>query len=239
MIPGLQLRHFGLGGDWRPLLSRLEGWRSVAASIYSDGESFVSLSASSEVKPSVGFVLAEQPPEAATEHLLMAERLRGRVGIPGLELQPNSSLRRKSSELQPRFLMNHAAFQVPDVNSARASLEEFLGDCTILARASTWDPVARTSWPDAHLFRPPDFYITLKGGFVSSRVDHVGWMTDSVAAVDHAAALLGRLHWPILFGPTTLDGSYLVHFRGPDSLIHDFFFPTDSIVSRVKFGVTR
>ncbi|HEX7241239.1 MAG TPA: hypothetical protein VF263_13275 [Longimicrobiaceae bacterium] len=130
------------------------------------------------------------------------------------------------------FLMNHVAIHVPDVGRERVWFETILGSCTVLERERAWEPVTRSYWPDVHLFRFPDFYITLRGGFPRAFVDHVGWMVDAPDRVEAVAEVLRRIGWPVLFGPEEVDGSYLVHFHGPDGRVHDFFYPTSSVLPR-------
>lgn len=235
MTTKIQLREFSLRGDWSPLLSRLDGWKPVGASGFSDGESLVTLSMALDNEPKIGFLLSRDANDEILNHSNADENFSTRVSASGLVFRIGQRASRLSLRQRPRFLMNHAAFQVASVDSERAWLEGLLGRCTVLARASTWDPVAKKCWPDAHLFRPPDFYLTLRGGFARTQVDHVGWMTYSPEAVNQAATVLRDIQWPILLGPAIIDGSYLVHFRGPDARVHDFFFPTEAIVP----GTTR
>ena len=221
MMKDIQLRQFTLSGDWRPLISRLEGWSEVSHNLFSDGESSLALNQRPGDPPALGFVFGGHAADHAPVSL---------VSPSGILLNITERPAFMRSPAQNRMVMNHAAFQVPKVEDDRIWFEEVLGHCTVLARESVWDPVARTCWPDAHLFRPPDFYLTIRGNFTSTQVDHVGWMTYSMESIDDIAALLHELGWPVLFGPKHIDGSYLVHFRGPDERVHDFFYPTPAVM---------
>jgi predicted lactoylglutathione lyase len=53
---------------------------------------------------------------------------------------------------------------------------------------------------------------------------HIGWELPSREDVDDVATTLQRIGWPIVYGPASVDGSYLVHFRGPDEAVHDVFY---------------
>jgi hypothetical protein len=221
MIKDIQLRQFTLSGDWRPLISRLDGWNEISDNLFSDGESSLTLRQRTEDPPALGFVFGGYNIDNAPVSL---------VSPSGILLNVTERPAFMRSPTQNRMVMNHAAFQVPTVEDDRVWFEEVLGHCTVLARESVWDPIARTWWPDAHLFRPSDFYLTIRGNFTSSQVDHIGWMAYSMESIDDTAALLHKLGWPVLFGPEHIDGSYLVHFRGPDERVHDFFYPTPAVM---------
>lgn len=221
MTRDIQLRQFTLSGDWRPLISRLHGWKEVENNLFTDGESSLTLIQEAGAPPALGFVFAGEEGKRAPVTLVSPSGLRLKI----VERPPYMQ-----SPAQSQMVMNHAAFQVPEVEAERRWFEEMLGSCTVLARDSVWDPVAKTWWPDAHLFRPPDFYLTIRGNFTATQVDHIGWMTSSMQSIDEVAALLHELNWPVLFGPEHIDGSYLVHFRGPDGRVHDFFYPTPAVM---------
>lgn len=227
----LALRSVIVSGDWSPLLSQLPGWTRASDGTWTDGDGFLRCVTHPAMArmPTVAFRYLAPPARSGQRAHGASEELMSPSGlIIGIDVSGRQACAPST------YTLNHAAFRVPEVAAERKWFETVLGSCTVLERDSTWDPVAQTYWPDAHLFRPPDFYVTLRGGFESAAIDHVGWMTDTAAAVDAVARTLRRIGWPILFGPASIDESYLVHFCGPDGAVHDFFYPQPSIVSRAE-----
>jgi hypothetical protein len=196
-------------GDWSPLLS-LIGWREIAIGTWTDEASALSDS----LNANFAFSNCAETHSARTPAGLRVDfDRRGCVPLESRE-----------------FVMNHVSINVRNVDSERGWFEGCLGsDAVILARASAFDPIKQDYQADAHLFNRPNFYITIRGTSDNPSVDHCGWMTASSAGVDRAATILHKLKWPIVLGPTTLDGSYLVHFEGPDGHIHDFFHPAPEL----------
>lgn len=230
------LRDFSIGPGWEPLLERLPGWEPTGPGTWSDGDARVTVRASSDTAQVRFHVAGAQDVERLS-------RLLGREGQPVLEatspsglrvtfaLDPSSCGERPSPTARRALVMNHVALLVADVRSEQRWFEQFLGPSTVLARDRAWDPVERRWQPDVHLYRDPAFYVTLRQGQGAAQVEHMGWMAASESIVDGVAAELRRIGWPIVVGPTTIDGSYLVHFRAPDGHVHDVFSPTAALLA--------
>lgn len=216
----LSIRQANVSGDWSPLLSALPGWRLTSPGVWTEGTSTV------RCEPGLGegfprFSLTG-PSETGRSARGDVRTVRTPAGI-GIDLIEQSSI---DCESESPILMNHVAVHVPELDPERRWYEALLGRCTVLERERAWEPVTEAFHADAHLFRSPNFYITLRGGFERAFVDHIGWMVDTPDRVDFIAGILRRIEWPIVFGPDEIDGSYLVHFRAPDGRVHDFFYPT-------------
>lgn len=237
----MRLRFVKVYGDWLPLLSRLHGWECLGEGLWSDGDGCVEFDVADTREPEVTFILERD----ANKDRPVVSRLRSGIlgsgmGEKGSSITPIrthsglvvrfvTSMIATTSQSRLPYTLNHAAFRVLDTRLEQSWWEDLCGQCTILDRENTWDPVARVYWPDVHLFSDPDFYLTIRGGFEKPEVDHVGWMAESVEAVDAASRAIADSGWPIAFGPEEIDGSYLVHFRGPDCRVHDIFFPLEVV----------
>ena len=211
----LKLRVFRLSGNWQPLLRRLDGWVETTPFDWTDGESEISFSAG----PEIGFIGTRGEDEGT------------RVSPSGMRIGMGVH-RCESVALTLPYIMNHISLNVPNIEQEVEWYESLLGPSTVIARSSSWDPFQGRDLPDAHLFIRPNFYITIRGNFEQPAVDHVGWMACSPHYVDLAAKILTEIGWYILVGPKVIDSSYLVHFRGPDGRIHDFFYPEESLDRR-------
>lgn len=224
-----QLRSVGLSGDWAPLLKRLHGWRCRDDHVWSDGVSEI-FPRESRVE-AFGFVTAATHPiRAAGIDSLPKTALR--QSPAGLVLSVVPAPNRGTPLTSGDFILNHVAINVGNIAAEAEFFENLLGRTTVLRRESAWNPVAEDYRPDVHLYRDDDFYITIRGGFTAPSLDHAGWMASTRIAVGGVALILKELHWPIVLGPLEIDGSYLVHFRGPDGLVHDFFCPTAKLRER-------
>jgi hypothetical protein len=236
------LSYFRLQGNWNPLFELLPTWRLHHDSdVWSDGVSVVEVSKNSRTKLTFGFVVDDDP--GWTKLISRLRKLNvsaPNVSVPneirvmtpsGIEVKLRKQLSSQSRQRSnPPILMNHVAINVTEIAAERQWYEALFGNCTVLARKSAWEPVSNSHVRDVHLFRSPEFYITLRETGNVSDVDHVGWMTKDSATVDQMAAIVRQLGWPIVFGPAEIDGSYLFHFTGPDRRVHDFFFPTTPLV---------
>ena len=161
MIKDIQLRQFTLSGDWRPLISRLDGWNEVRDNLFSDGESSLTLSERTGDPPALGFVFGGHSADRAPDSL---------VSPSGILVNITERPAFMRSPAQSRMVMNHAAFQVPTVEADRIWLEEVLGHCTVLARESVWDPVARTCWrralvADSRLHHSRQLHVIASGSY--------------------------------------------------------------------------
>jgi hypothetical protein len=182
-------------GNWSPLLSRLGGWHETGEGTWTDGVSWLS---------------ASLPADFAFTH-----RARSGAGVSpagfGVSFKRGKALPSHGSQ----FVLNHISVNVPDVDGERAWLERHLGsNIAVIARESAFNPITKDWQPDAHLFRRPYFYITIRGTSDTPRIDHYGWMCAAKGGVERAASILRELKWPVVLGPEVIDGSYLPSLRG-------------------------
>jgi hypothetical protein len=224
----------GLAGDWEPLLAQLPSWRQLGPD-WTDGVRRIS-PAGPALQSALVFGVAAPAWEAFARRGSAAPG--GGVVAHGNEIidlhspsgVPLRLVRMQLAEdLHLPYVLNHCAIDVTDLNAEKRWYEYWLKCPAWLQRGDGWDPVAQRRIADAHLFSDPDFYITLRGVQGGRGLDHVGWMAVERDLVDQAAELLQRVRWPIVLGPTEIDGSYLVHFRGPDGEVHDFFHPAPEL----------
>ena len=151
-------------------------------------------------------------------------------GLP-IRVQRQQTIEPRSPNARPGvgYLMNHVSIRTPKIAADHNWFTRLLGSNTVLADETHFNPLDNRMAPERHLWCSSDYYITLREYSGSSMIDHVGWMAGSTALVDSAAYLLDRLGFKTVLGPLYIDGSYLVHFRGPDERVHDFFYPTSEL----------
>jgi hypothetical protein len=124
------------------------------------------------------------------------------------------------------FNLNHVAINFRPDNTALVECLKAGETDIFLERERRYDPTVDALVDAEHLVSDDTLYLTarflptLRRG---SELSHVGWQVKDRGTVQRTAALLRGLDWPIVFGPDIVDGSFLVHFRGPDNRVHDVF----------------
>jgi hypothetical protein len=215
----MKLRYFRLSPAWHPLLTALGVWKEMSAGLWSDGDSLVRIAAADE-EPSIGFT-SDLPsgdcPRLRTPSGLLIAR----------DCSAPSFQRSASGGAQP-YVLNHVSIRTPLIEEDHRWFRDLLGANTVLSKSENLSPLDGTVAPEVHLCSGDSYYITLRGS-QELRIDHVGWMARRRSLVDEAHALLTGLGWTTVWGPGDLDGSYLVHFRGPDGGVHDIFYPTEEL----------
>lgn len=227
---GIALDWFQLDPSWSCIFQKLPWWRCGGENIWSDGWSVVELSPLRGSQPEFGFTISE------TAHsVVISERL----GSPNLNNRQQLTCLRTPSGIPVRFCaaaksahpqnnrslwLNHISLNVDDVMREMDWFEEVMGPSVVLARDAAWEPVSGQLVRDAHLFRSPWFYVTIRESKQAS-VDHIGWMAMDQETVLRMADVVDSLDWKIVYGPAVVDSSFLFHFEGPDGRVHDFFYP--------------
>ena len=222
----MKLAWFQLPSEWIALLRRLPGWREDNDGSWTDGCTRVIVEPPHWPSIGIGFYRDSSAGDDAG-----CGQVEYDATPSGIPVRFTSQLDSTPLPTASQFLLNHVAVNVSNVNVDGHWFQERLGQSAILAREGAWNPVTRDFRPDLHLFRHPSFYITLRGGFAEGHIDHIGWMTSERGLVNEAAGLIRDLGWQTIVGPLEIDGSFLVHFRGPDHRVHDFFCPNPSITS--------
>jgi hypothetical protein len=215
----LKLRFFCLTEDWIPLFRALGGWRQASADVWSDGESAVRIG-----DPGLGAAIGFSNPRQAGKGGNI-------VCTPsGLGIETRRSLGAGSGNEGSSlpYVLNHASIRTPLIDEDHSWFRALLGATTVLSKIENRNPVDGSVAPEAHLCADDSYYVTLRGSS-QLRIDHIGWMARRRSLVDDAHLLIAGLGWKTVWGPSDLDGSYLVHFRGPDGRIHDIFYPTEEL----------
>jgi len=232
-MSNFNLCFFRLSFQWTVLFEKLPLWTRIQRDVWTDGRAVVSLCDSSEI--GFGFTVRNEKTWRglvgrfgksagfATDGGLTAQT------PAGIAIKLRKHCERHEQKPDNRLFMNHVSVNIPDLETERNWYEQVLGERVIMARDSVWEPVAGRYVKDAHLFRSPDFYITLRENDTLPNVDHVGWMALETATIDETAEIIKILGWDIVYGPTEIDGSYLFHFQTPDGKIHDFFCPLPTL----------
>lgn len=227
---GISLDWFQLDPAWSRLLEALPTWRRAGSGSWTDGWTVVELSSVSGGRPRFGF--SARGPGASLPPTILPRGGERRAREADVMTPASIPVRFRAPECDPcdatgpfTLRMNHVSVNVGDVARERRWYEQVLGPSTVLARDAAWEPVSRRFVRDAHLFRSPWYYLTIRESQGPPGVDHVGWMADEPGAIDRLAEVVAGLGWKVVYGPAEVDGSYLVHFEGPDGNVHDFFCP--------------
>ncbi len=203
------LHSVSLVGDWTPLLHHLKGWKQHDARIWQGAGAVLSTHANTacatiQTADTVVSVFSDRAWTAAPSH-------RGE---------------RRHAEKLACPTLNHIAL---DIGLDGDDLVEIVarGESTIfLPRESRFDPSVGRNIIAEHVTNGHELYLTARFDEATSqtRLAHVGWELQRREDVDDVAAALQRIGWPIVYGPASVDESYLVHFRGPDGAVHDVFY---------------
>ncbi len=209
----LRLSRVELEADWTAWLASLDNWRRRADGTWLGR----------------GAILLDGRPRGAMQiDIEICEPVVSkRISVRGSLIQV-TDIRCVSDPAAQKsaFNLNHVAidFATADAGLVRQLKTAEIG--TFLRRELRYDPTVGAAVETEHLVSGQTLYLTAR--FPSAlkpplEISHVGWQVSDIATVERAAALLRSLDWPIVFGPDVVDGSLLVHFRGPDDRVHDVF----------------
>jgi hypothetical protein len=122
-------------------------------------------------------------------------------------------------------LLNHAALDVPFADQATARLFAKDDEPRFLSRAERHDPSVGHSVVAEHLVAPKGDYLTIRylPDVTHPRLSHLGFQFQDLGEFDKHCEIVARSGWPIVVGPFEIDGSMVLHFKGPDGMIHDLF----------------
>lgn len=219
----MKLRYFQLIEAWLPLLDAIGDWKEVGAGLWSDGESFVRIGETG-AGAAIGFTCPAAADESGGDPGMVRTPSGLRIAARTLELAMGQ---REASRVLP-YVLNHVSIRTPLIDDDHRWFRHLLGSTTVLSRSENRNPVDGSVAPEAHLCSGDSYYITLRGSSHLG-IDHIGWMARRRSLVDDAHRLITGLGWKTEWGPGDLDGSYLVHFRGPDGRVHDIFYPTEEL----------
>ncbi len=238
---GIALNWFQLDYSWSCLFERLPNWFPTGRNVWTDGWTTVNLATLRHGQPLIGFTsnkagtlsaLAAGPIDS---DLPLEGRITDVMSPAGIPVRFKTIERAKIMSLEKFTLrMNHVSVNVKNLDQERLWYERMLGPSVVLARDKAWEPVSGSFVHDAHLFSPPWFYVTIRESNQAPNVDHVGWMANDVETVCRLGDIVNDLRWKIVYGPAEIDGSFLIHFEGPDGNVHDFFCPLEDLQKRVR-----
>jgi hypothetical protein len=121
---------------------------------------------------------------------------------------------------QVEYNMNHIAYSTNNLDAIVKGFKAHPG--SLFHDGVGWDPIVNASIRTVHFYEPGRFYVTLRESSKPLSVHHIGWECIDPQSVDLAEAILQQHGFPT-FWKGEIDGSYVLHFRGPDGNIHDFF----------------
>jgi len=208
-----QIKHIQCGGNWSPLLKRLGGWHPSGDDSYSNGQEVFDFN---QVATAPIFYISE-------------DELSARFSISPSRLTISHELSSGSLKAEGiEYILNHAAVTVEDLDAEEIFWKETLGVKPIIRTNDAWDPIVNGPLNTTHFYKPGSFYLTLRKEEPAGKVHHIGWETRTKDLVLSAKRVLQEIKWPI-FWEGDIDGSYVVHFKGPDGRIHDFFCPSQRL----------
>ena len=143
--------------------------------------------------------------------------------------------RDKNNDKYP-LVLNHTAFKVKDLDGASKAWQSILDQKPILATRKQIDPVSKKEENMNHFYSPFQYYVTLieaKEKLNNDHVlDHIGYEASDFNSLIDAKQLVVDLNYKIIW-EGEIDSSYVIHFEGPDKVVHDFFLPSKKL--RGKF----
>lgn len=120
-----------------------------------------------------------------------------------------------------------------DVGQSDLSISTLLTECgvpVLIPRERRFDPAVGADVDAEHFYVRNRLYLTQRFSadvLAGPRLAHVGMEFAARDDIDQVHTLLQRIGWPIVVAPVVVDGSYLVHFEGPDGRVHDAYSVVD------------
>jgi hypothetical protein len=202
-----------LPGDWSDLFDSLPGWKrsgndrwAGAGAVFQGGVRPADACSVVRLTSLEGQVELVMGPEASS--------------LREIEAPPPPAT---SDETTPSLC--HVAVDVDRSDSSISALLAGAGVPVLIARERRFDPAVGADVEAEHFYVRHHLYLTQRfvDGLPAPRLAHVGLEFFSANQIDEVHALLQRLGWQIVVAPIVVDGSYLVHFVGPDGRVHDAY----------------
>jgi hypothetical protein len=214
-----------LEGDWSPLLSRLPDWEKVPTwkrgpSLWTDGTSIID-----DQSGLFSVCMGEQDISGEKHiHHYIKTAPSGfffgiDTGIPDQEKLP--------------YKMNHFAYYAEDLEMEAEWMRIFLGHEPVLNVEQEYDPILQGPLDAVHFYDPLNYYVTIRRQDPRGELHHFGWETVDLETITEAREILAEINWPIAW-EGDIDGSYVVHFKGPDNRIHDFFYVSEDLKEQAR-----
>lgn len=214
-----QLTDVAFSKDWSKFLNFLPGWSEKRAGQMVGSGAEISLhSDSGRISVCVvsgstrrGYRAFKITPDSLKE-----------IDVPDIDL--------KRKYCSSKAVLNHLAIDVPLDDDDTIKL--FENSMTVfLPKKERYDPAVKKSICAEHLIGPDGDYLTLRyvPEAATPRLSHVGFQFESLADLMNHKQILNKAGWPIVVGPEVIDGSMVIHFKGPDGLIHDLFHVLDDL----------
>ena len=211
------LREIHCSGDWSPLLEKLNGWEKKDECKYSNGDGVFVYDPTGDSQNPIFYL------DLNTDKLVSGGEM---VESPsGIEVMVRGNFR-DGSKKTGDYTLNHAAVTVSNINVEGIWWRELLGTECVLETDQEYDPLIDGPLNTKHFYKPPNFYITLREENPSGIVHHIGWEANNIASLHQVKEILKIIKWPVIW-EGSIDKSYVIHFKGPDERIHDFFSTSD------------
>ena len=215
-----------IAGNWKVLLKELPGWTEIEPNVWKGAGAMLHCNVD-ELSERFCFIL----PEEEKTNLLMLDR-KCRVQIDK-SIEKRRDLSEYENNNVPRLC--HIAVNLGD--STVSLVSRVMGNLPmVLNREKRFDPILNRNIETAHYYLESGIYLTEKyekDGFGLS-VDHIGFECTRSDQVNSIFSIMQKIEWPVLFGPEWIDGSYVLHFGGPDGRVHDFYYVGPMLNSEVN-----
>jgi hypothetical protein len=196
--------HMDLPGDWGSLFDQLPGWTKDKNGLWKG----------------TGATCRDNQ----ANHLM---QMNGKMSLQTLlpkQIQLSDEVPSSPVAQLSGVQLNHFAVTVPDLDGVEAQAWSRLLDNTQVLRTNKkWDPILEGPLSATHLYVAGSYYVTLREDPAQPMcLHHIGWECKDTEALQAAKRAL-REAGITTYWEGEIDGSYVIHFEGPDGKIHDFF----------------
>lgn len=130
---------------------------------------------------------------------------------------------RREKTIADNFSLNHIAVSVKSIPTEREWWEDLFDCREVLYVEQGWDPLIDGPLTALHLYRENQLYVTLRQDEnEESQVHHFGFEVKHNSDIEYTRKILNKIGWKIEW-EGVIDNSLVLHFRGPDGLVHDVF----------------
>lgn len=209
-----------VSANWEPFLSQLPEWEQIRRNVFSDGVSFF---VQKSTQHSIALRIANKKALEIIAQNNDTEVINDKVVFDTFdfpfEISFNSSKKKKRSPIA----FNHFAVTSRNISKAKKWWGKITQCQEILEVKKVFDPLVNGPLDTIHFYKPEELYLTVRGqGDKENAFHHLGFEAKSMSYVQIARNILVAIGWDI-FWEGVIDESYVLHFEGPDGLIHDVF----------------
>lgn len=220
----LHIKKVFSSGNWEPLFRNLPGW-GLKEGIFTDGKhifshgeklSFELQSNNQDIFDKVG--LMDGVENKNKDYF--------EIKSPGNIFIPVHYKENRGNSVSP-YLLNHVAVSVENIDKESEWWKDLFQCKEVLKVDQGFDPIVNGSLNTYHLYKEKELYVTLREQLPIGE-HHFGFEITEENKISECKDILGKVGWPI-FWEGMIDQSYVIHFTGPDGLIHDFFYPNANL----------